>query len=310
MGTSFRTAIACIGLSITASFLPSADARAEYETSIVLYATEVPTYVGGGSEVAYAQHESNSGWVSLSAYYDQFSSSGAEVDAINGSLKVEAYGSVRLNPICDPCSVITPNSSATAQFWDAFTINPGGGFVAGDTVQVRLLAGLGGDVFLTGKPMAGSEWGFTVSFGPSNGIGSDDLFQIQEYSGGLYPPKDEAVGPQSWDQMVSVTVGQKYYLWTELFAHVGGSSFQGWPIDTYTNYVDFYGTGPTGLGYAGLGYASGYEGVNIVSSAGATIAAVPEPETYAMLLAGLALVGGAARLKKSVLAPLTQTRLN
>lgn len=54
-------------------------------------------------------------------------------------------------------------------------------------------------------------------------------------------------------------------------------------------------TGTTVAGYGSIGTMSGYPMSQVI-----TAAPVPEPETYAMLLAGLGLVGFAARRRKAV----------
>jgi hypothetical protein len=56
----------------------------------------------------------------------------------------------------------------------------------------------------------------------------------------------------------------------------------------------------TGLSYTGTTFTFGYGGNKPYQYylSGMTVTAVPEPETYAMLLAGLGLVGGIARRRK------------
>ena len=80
------------------------------------------------------------------------------------------------------------------------------------------------------------------------------------------------------------------------------------PATTTSNAGDFFGlSGLAGATYATLTqvqdgiYSTGgvdYVFVDNVTYAGGSVAAVPEPGTYAMMLAGLAVVGGVVRRKK------------
>jgi hypothetical protein len=177
-------------------------------------------------------------------------------------------GSVRLNPICDPCSAGTAFATANATALDSFQIQAGNGYANGDIVQVRVLAGLSGSVFLQGTPSGGNDWTFRVAFGSYPG--SNELFNLDLYSGNLPPPYEATVGPMQWDQVVDVQVGRTYYLFGYLQAGERGSGFYDFAPGVYTDMVDFYGTASQGLGYA-----LGFEDLIIVSAAGATIAPAP-----------------------------------
>jgi hypothetical protein len=289
-------AVGAVALSL--SLAAPGDAQAElgdFGSTVVVRAWNVADFSAGGSDVAYVQHESDSGWVPVfGGYFEQRAVARAEASASAHTLRAAGYGSVTLNPSCSPCSASTPSfARGEATLWDTIRIEPDNGFGVGDTVQIRVGAALAGDVFLTGTPSDGSEWDFNVYFGPSLGASADNLFRLERYSGGLLPPIDGAVGPLSWQQTVDVTVGQSYKLQGELLAAVGGSGFYQYPIATYTNFVDFYGTGGTQIGYA-----PGYEGIRIVSAAGAPIAAVPEVGTSLSLTVGLATLSGIAMVRR------------
>jgi hypothetical protein len=274
---------------------------AAFGSEIVVRAAYVDDHSAGGADVDYVQHESTSGWIPIfGGYFAQLATARAEASASAYTLRAAASGSVELYPVCSPCSASTPSyASGKATLWDTISIQPHDGFAAGDVVKIRVGAGLSGDVFLTGSQNDGSEWWFNVYFGPSLGASTDNLFRLELYSGGLLPPHDAAVGPLAWRQTVDVEVGKSYKLWGQLYAHVGGSGFYGYPAGTYTNFVDFYGTGVTGVGYA-----PGFEGIEIVSAAGGPIAAVPEAASSLTMAIGLAaLLGLAAVRRGSVRAP-------
>lgn len=268
--TASAAIIAVLGLSFASSVL----AQAQFESTIVLsHGVFYFNYQEGGPGVGQAQESKSTGWVPVSGgYYEQSADVAAEASASTGVLRAKAQGSVLLNPVCDPCSAGTAFSTAKARAWDRFQIQAGNGHMNGEVVQVRVLAGLSGGVFLQGTPSGGNDWTFEVYFGPSNGRAADNLFRVELYSGGLLPPYEATVGPLKWDQVVNVEVGKTYYLNGYLEAGQRGSGFYGFAPGVYTDVVDFYGTAAQGLGRA-----PGFEDVVIVSAAGAPIAPAPAP---------------------------------
>jgi hypothetical protein len=258
--------ISLLGLS----FATSAGAETQFESSIVLsHGVYYFNYQEGGPGIGNAQESVSTGWVpTWGGYYDQSAEVAAEASASSGILRASARGSVRLNPICDPCSAGTAFATAKATALDSFLIQAGNGYANDDIVQVRVLAGLSGSVFLQGTPSGGNDWTFSVYFGSYPG--SNELFNLYLYSGNLPPPYQATVGPTQWDQVVDVQVGRTYYLSGYLQAGERGSGFYGFAPGVYTDVVDFYNTGSLGLGYA-----PGYEDVVIVSAAGASIAPAP-----------------------------------
>ena len=201
--------ISLLGLS----FATSAGAETQFESSIVLsHGVFYFNYQEGGPGIGNAQESVSTGWVpTWGGYYDQSADVAAEASASSGILRASARGSVRLNPICDPCSAGTAFATANATALDSFQIQAGNGYANDDIVQVRVLAGLSGSVFLQGTPSGGNDWTFRVSFGYYPG--SSELFNLDLYSGGLLPPYQATVGPTQWDQVVDVQVGRTYYLY-------------------------------------------------------------------------------------------------
>ncbi len=290
--------ISLLGLS----FATSAGAETQFESSIVLsHGVFYFNYQEGGPGIGNAQESVSTGWVpTWGGYYDQSADVAAEASASSGILRASAPGSVRLNPICDPCSAGTAFATANATALDSFQIQAGNGHANGDIVQVRVLAGLSGSVFLQGTPSGGNDWTYRVSFGYYPG--SSELFNLDLYSGGLLPPYQATVGPTQWDQVVDVQVGRTYYLFGYLEAGGGGSGFYGFAPGVYTDVVDFYNTGSLGLGYA-----PGFEDLVIVSAAGAPIAPAPgSASRYKDLTPGCKSVRGTVTLTSP--APLKVSR--
>jgi choice-of-anchor C domain-containing protein len=112
-------------------------------------------------------------------------------------------------------------------------------------------------------------------------------------------------GPGTLSQTFNTVLGQSYLLSFDLSANMGGGdskalfvSFNGGAATSFTGSgtispysLSFVGTGsPTTLLFASA--ATGNSGAVLDN---VSVAAVPEPESYAMLLAGLGLMGAIAR---------------
>ncbi len=115
-------------------------------------------------------------------------------------------------------------------------------------------------------------------------------------------------GPGAISQSFATVVGQSYTLSFDLSANNGGSNNNALYVDlTGSSQAAFAGATPfttKTLNFVATGAqttltftsgASGYSGAVIDN---VSVSAVPEPETYAMLLAGLGLMGAIARRRK------------
>jgi len=290
--THVRVAVAKCGLLFASLLLPmaSAWALAEKGSEIVIYGVPPSGYTEGGEGSLSVSHTAT--WDAGSPFAPwnpQSVTASALAEAETGTLGASIHGTGTVS-CTGACSAGTPGASARVTLWDTFTIGPGGDFEEGDAAKIRNVLSLEGSYFLTGSPSAGSDWWYDVRLSTQQ-VGYQDLYHLFEQSPPLSPPANSTVGPLSWNPVLDVEVGDKVYLWAQLVIQLGGTGLSndgssGWPNGTYTNFLDFLGTGK-----AGLGYAPGYEAISITSAAGAPIAAVPEPQIVLLLGLGLAMLG-------------------
>lgn len=281
-------AFAAIGAATSAQAI----AEMTYGADVVAYANVFPPDLHGGEGQRVAEWQVDTGPIDIGTpitYFTQWAQARAYASSQAYQMKAEALGAVTLWEMCDPCSASTPFAWSRARYWDTVTI-PAGRYPNGTVIQVDVVAKLSGNVTLHGTPSGGSEWRLNAYFGPSFGMAPDNLFALDAYSGGLLPTQVHAVGPMTWTERVNVAVGGTYRLWGELLAHVGDSGFYGYGLGHYENSIDFYQSASVGLRYA-----PGYEDVTFISAAGAEVMPVPEPERYALILAGLGLIWLAAK---------------
>ena len=113
MRKSALTASVAIITVLGLSLATIAAAQPQFETTIVVRHGLGYEHQEGGGSVAYAQESNSSGWVpTWGGYFDQSADVAAEAGASTGVLRASARGSVRLNPICTPCSAGTPFATA------------------------------------------------------------------------------------------------------------------------------------------------------------------------------------------------------
>lgn len=284
-------AIGVVGTALS----PQAAAEMISGADVVAYVNPFPPDVHGGEGQTLAEWGVENGPIDFGspAYFTQWAEARASANAETGRLKADSFAAVTLWESCDPCSASTPFGFARARLWDTVTIPPGV-YPNGAVVEVDVVTTLSGHVTLHGNPSDGSGWRLEAYFGPSFGMAPDNLFALDEYSGGLLPPYVHAVGPLAWIERVEVTVGETYRIWGELLAHLGGSGFYGVGLGHYENSVDFYDSASIRLQYA-----PGYEDVTFVSEAGAEVLPLPEPGIQATIVGGLVVIGLAKRSRRS-----------
>lgn len=152
---------------------------------------------------------------------------------------------------------------------------------------------IAGVAFLTGISQIGA--GQSVVF--MEGTGSANATFISTWFGAK-PPAGFAIGNYAGSGIGLSTGGDQ----VNIFSNVGvlqakvsfGSSTRG---QTFDNAAGLNGTVVSQLSSVGINGAF-MNGSGEIGSPGAIAAAVPEPETYAMLLAGLGLVGAIARRRR------------
>jgi hypothetical protein len=202
--------------------------------------------------------------------------------AASGQLKGASIGSVTVDSAAPQNRLCAGGIGTLSIFEDDFTIGAGSsGLSAGDAVDIMARASLSGVVFLTGAGSDGSWYRFWVSLTIQGTPGY--AFNVDNQSGYLAPPKDDTIN-LAWSDRIAVHVGDTLHLRAELRTGLGSTSIA--PGDTATNYLDFFSAG---MGTAGLGYATGYEDILIVSDAGAPVAPVPIPGTALLFGFGLGL---------------------
>jgi uncharacterized membrane protein YdcZ (DUF606 family) len=140
------------------------------------------------------------------------------------------------------------------------------------------------------------------NFGVINGIYVGPTSGNNGYYYDIVSPPN--VGTNGWDMpasfssnkpftLVSMSVGQSAYSGkTHFDGYVGNTLTYSLDVDTNARHTTPVAFGWTGLSMVVFQNSSGAVIDNL------TIAAVPEPETYAMMLAGLGLLGVAARRRK------------
>lgn len=167
-----------------------------------------------------------------------------------------------------------PYSYIDVTMRDTFHVDPGGGFGEGDPVEINFLADWTGHILLQGLPSGGSY----VHYRARLQFGGVILAELNSVNNSNYPPMDLIVN-RLLNETISVNVGDVLTVRQYISFDLNGSEYSG-VIPSGDNNLDFLNTG-----WAGLGYAPGYEGLNIWSDAGAVI--VPEPGSLALIGVGL-----------------------
>ena len=159
-----------------------------------------------------------------------------------------------------------PYGQAMAETEDRFLVTAGSsGLPNGSPVQVYFFAELNGSIELHGNPSAGSRLRYRAQLRRASTV----LTELDYDTGSLTPPQDFYVNEQLL-KTVKVYIGDTLTIQTAMNNQLGSSTHN--PGETETNYLDFASSG-----VARLGYAPGYEKIQITSSAKAPIE-IPKPD--------------------------------
>jgi hypothetical protein len=183
-----------------------------------------------------------------------------------------------------------PGAGADAYMTDYFHIGAGDtGLPIGAEVQIRFLSGFAGNILLEGSPSGGcyvhyNSYIYKSSVGYLATLNTDT--DVVPAITSMYPPVNQIVNT-SINQVVDVNVGDVLEVYSFFSMDLNGSGYSGepgYPASEGDNNLGFLNSG-----YARVGYAAGYEGLDIWSEGGATI--IPEPATICLLgLGALSLV--------------------
>ena len=242
-------------------------------------------YSGGPVGLSFAGRE----FVNLGTFASNWSlnANGGSVAVADEVLGNNPLATVAFGPIAGSVSVVT-------------NLGGGGGWALTETISIPTSGPSSGHVAVTinltnntGSDATGVQWG--VGFDPDQGIPSGGGFDTSNEI--LALGGDAAVRATSWDGW-SVTLHNTTSAGAFTIAPYVDLSSCCSPVDpavilAAAQGIGFYGTADNSINLAydlgaianGQSVSFGYE----------YILAVPEPETYAMLLAGLGLIGFSAR---------------
>jgi len=177
-----------------------------------------------------------------------------------------------------------PYSYIDVNMRDTFHIDSGGGFEIGDPVNFVFNTAWHGQIFLEGQPSGGCYVHYRARLRRAGTI----LHELDSVSNSLYPSRDEWVN-ESLNEIISGVVGDTYVVEQYISFDLNGSEYSRFDDAEGDNNLDFLNTGS-----ANLGYAPGYETLNISSDGGAVI--LPEPASATLMLLG---VGAILRRRKA-----------
>jgi hypothetical protein len=175
-------------------------------------------------------------------------------------------------------------------------------FTVGATSNVTLRSwGYAGGVNAAGQTIASG--GFDTNLALFDGSGA--LIHINDDGGPGNVAADSGTG-QHWDAFLQVTLAPGDYLasLTQFDNFANGPNFaNGFSREGEGNFTADFGCGAAAFcdvsGVSPFGQRSNHSALDILNVNPTEVGVIPEPETYALLLAGLGLVGFSAHRQKA-----------
>ncbi|MHC4213134.1 MAG: C25 family cysteine peptidase [Planctomycetota bacterium] len=239
------------------------NARANYWTQVSGHGTGIDSYNISGWGITSLSHEDTGYYDGTD--YDQILVNKTWANVATGRMGGGLWGTAIVNPSA-PQRRPGPYGTADTRIIDIFTIGPGtSGLQNGEPVQILFFAEINGWFKLLGNPSGGSSTSYRAQLWRPPSI----LEELDYDTGGLYPPQDFLVHDQLL-KVVNVNIGDVLKIDAKMDNTMNGSAHD--PGATETNYLDIM---PSGI--ARLGYAPGYENIEIISDANAPIE-IPKPD--------------------------------